>query len=696
MHKLLITTLICITCLSISVGQNKEFDRCGTDEIHMENMKNPEYAEEYQKFQELKRTISQNRSSVTTCGTPLVVPVAVHYNSPITDANTACLIEAAQKQIDQMNDDYRSCNANSSDLCNFLIACPTYFTDSNGGEVMPEDGVCIQFCLGDQNLPAGEDNIGGFAITVGDYTWPSVPGNTWDDFFNLFISDGSTAGVGNGTLGVAPLNGASNPNGNGVYVLNTVFGASNYNGCTSGGALGTDNTFNNGATLTHEAGHYFGLEHTFSDNLGDTPPQSNPNYGCPTTNTTTCTTSVGNDFSFNFMDYVDDDCMSNFSEDQANIMTTTAAAQSAWATNSISCYTGWTSGTTVFSSCQGYCVPSTSPPTALFTPANNSSNSICELGCINFIDTSIDSPNTWSWSFNVSSGDIVLDMTNSTSQNPTVCITSGAQGVISVTLTATNSNGSSTVTQTTTVIVDTCIEQCSGTSIDIPDGDTDGVSQDITVPNTGSITDINLSLDISHTYVGDLFISLSHGGSTVVLLDRPGFPASNFGCNRNNIDCTFDDQSSNGKVEDICNNTNPTYSGDYQSEGSLAVFNGMDPSGVWTIFVSDAETPDPGTLNDWCLDITTTAPTNTIPCLTMAQLIGDLTGVEDYESSDYIESVQKLLDGSSVDYDVVDYILLEAGFEVEVGVDFEAFIDGCDDGNGGVNLKGTFNSDLEH
>jgi hypothetical protein len=80
----------------------------------------------------------------------------------------------------------------------------------------------------------------------------------------------------------------------------------------------------------------------------------------------------------------------------------------------------------------------------------------------------------------------------------------------------------------------------------------------------------------------------------------------------------------------------------------------------------------------------------------MAQLIGDLTGIEDYESSDYIESVQRLLMGSSVEYNASDYILLNPGFEVQVGADFEAFIDGCDNGNGGVNLQGSFNSESKH
>jgi len=248
--------------------------------------------------------------------------------------------------------------------------------------------------------------------------------------------------------------------------------------------------------LTHEAGHYFGLDHTFSDNLADTPPQNQPNYGCPTLNTNNCTTSVGSDYSFNFMDYVDDDCMSIFSEDQANIMTAVAANQGAWATNSISCFTGWSNGTTTFNSCHGYCSPSTAPPTASFTPLNNTSTTICELDCISFIDTSTDSPTSWSWTFTVTSGDITLDITNSTLANPDVCITSGSSGVIAASLTATNANGSTTATNNISVITDMCTDFCSGVAVAIPDGNATGVSQNITVPTAGTILDIDFSVDI--------------------------------------------------------------------------------------------------------------------------------------------------------------------------------------------------------
>ena len=86
---------------------------------------------------------------------------------------------------------------------------------------------------------------------------------------------------------------------------------------------------NMGRTATHEVGHYLGLYHTFEggcsspadcdstgDLICDTNPQANPNYGCPLS-----VSSCGNpDPIHNYMDYVDDPCLWEFTPEQVNRM----------------------------------------------------------------------------------------------------------------------------------------------------------------------------------------------------------------------------------------------------------------------------------------------------------------------------------------------------------------------------------------
>ncbi len=84
--------------------------------------------------------------------------------------------------------------------------------------------------------------------------------------------------------------------------------------------------FNLGRTVTHEVGHYLGLEHTFSggcnnsytsgDLIMDTNPESSPTFGCPGSRT-----SCGSPAPFhNYMDYSDDRCMNQFTPEQNNRM----------------------------------------------------------------------------------------------------------------------------------------------------------------------------------------------------------------------------------------------------------------------------------------------------------------------------------------------------------------------------------------
>lgn len=66
------------------------------------------------------------------------------------------------------------------------------------------------------------------------------------------------------------------------------------------------------------------------------------------------------------------------------------------------------------------------------------------------------------------------------------------------------------------------------------------------------------------------------------------------------------------------------------------------------------------------------------------QLTGIENGTIDYETDGLIESTQLIENYAIVDYDSNTEILLLPGFEVKINADFNAFIDGCNNGAGGI------------
>lgn len=128
------------------------------------------------------------------------------------------------------------------------------------------------------------------------------------------------------------------------------------------------------------------------------------------------------------------------------------------------------------------------------------------------------------------------------------------------------------------------------------------ITDSITVDSIIGINDLNVYVRANHTTVGDLIISLSHGDTTITLMDRPGVPTSSRGCRKDHMEATFDDSSSR-PVETECAGSGYAIAGSVRPDDNLSVFNGSVAQGEWVITISDNNGNDTGTFYSWSLEI---------------------------------------------------------------------------------------------
>ncbi len=142
---------------------------------------------------------------------------------------------------------------------------------------------------------------------------------------------------------------------------------------------------------------------------------------------------------------------------------------------------------------------------------------------------------------------------------------------------------------------------CPGAIADNPNP---GLVSQFTVSNCGGvIQDLKLGLDITHSWVGDLKITLvSPDDTEVIVYDPPGI-----GCSGNNIFAVADD-AAGSPLNDQCAGGTPTIAGVYYPLNPLAAVNGEQGDGIWGLVVQDLAGGDTGTLNDWSLQMDCSEP----------------------------------------------------------------------------------------
>jgi subtilisin-like proprotein convertase family protein len=108
---------------------------------------------------------------------------------------------------------------------------------------------------------------------------------------------------------------------------------------------------------------------------------------------------------------------------------------------------------------------------------------------------------------------------------------------------------------------------------------------------SGNIDSIEVTVNVTHSWIGDLVIALVHpDGTSINLWNRT--------CNNpqnGNINVTFKD----GAGAIVC--ASPT-TGTYSPVQALAPFIGKPKSGTWTLRVTDFFNGDTGTLNSWSVN----------------------------------------------------------------------------------------------
>ena len=128
----------------------------------------------------------------------------------------------------------------------------------------------------------------------------------------------------------------------------------------------------------------------------------------------------------------------------------------------------------------------------------------------------------------------------------------------------------------------------------IPDFDETGVTMTINVPEDKIVQDVNVRVNIAHTYDSDIALSLIPPvGSPILLSNHRGGSGDNF------TNTVFDDAA----ATPIASGTAP-FPGSFIPDAPLSSANGIHSVGTWGLKAVDDATSNLGTLQNWTLMLT--------------------------------------------------------------------------------------------
>ena len=142
--------------------------------------------------------------------------------------------------------------------------------------------------------------------------------------------------------------------------------------------------------------------------------------------------------------------------------------------------------------------------------------------------------------------------------------------------------------------------------VDLADGGPARVTSRMTIDSQGAIADLDVAVQIRHTWVGDLEVVLTHvdTGTSVSIIDRPGAPVpGQYGCPGDGINATLDDEAA-APVEQACVQGDPpplAIEGAFSPNDALSEFDEENVGGIWELAVIDHAPGDTGSLDGWAL-----------------------------------------------------------------------------------------------